>query len=73
MKLVNQLSEGVDGMPRIKRNATDVLKTLNLKLKSGDPLTIEKLFQISFETKGDAEETGEESKGEDGVVDEVKV
>lgn len=53
VKLVNQLMIGADAMAKIKKASVETLKNLNSKLQSGEPLTMEKLLQISFAKKAE--------------------
>ena len=50
-----------------------MIKTLDTKLSSGDPLTLKQLLQISFKKTADTEITGEESKQDDLSYDDAKV
>ena len=46
--MVNQVYVGSEAMPKIKKAAVEVVKNLNTKLVSGNPLTFKKLLQLSF-------------------------
>jgi hypothetical protein len=63
--MVNQLTIGVDAMPRIKKASTEVFKDIHSKLGQE---SFEKLLQSSFK-----KEQQEESKEDDLPYDDVKV
>jgi len=70
---MNQLYIGIDAIPKIKKAAVEVLTCLGSKLASGDPLTLQKLLEISFAKQPAVDESvGEESK-EELEFDETKV
>ena len=59
VKLVNQVYEGVNSAPRIKKPSTEVFKNLKIKLQSGDPITFEKFLQMGFATEISADNAEE--------------